>query len=399
MVGWDFLDDDNDPYDDVQYGHGTGEARDSTAEANNRVDRTTRPSWPRCPNCMSVHMRVGDSFVADVNRFAQAVDLRGRQRRAGGAVGARHAQQLQPRARRRELRLRPRRDDVVSAADEAAQHNNQPSLPHTILVNSVTQYDEAITPNSRSYLQFNGCTNFNSKITVAIPSVSCSSDAVGRASGMAGLIISAATNAVRATTASPIPPASGERRAVPDHAQRGAPADGHRHRGRRGAGRRRGLRSDPELPCPAPGCTDPYLRPPALWPRGRSSRRWPDQELPGARGPRPVLRLRAGEHGAARSTRRRRRRAPARGRAHLARVVPAGGSGARRRSRCGAPSSLAASRTRCRVLRGAGGLPERRRPRPPAGDFQPVPSAALRRHHASARAGSTACSATWTWRR
>ena len=35
MVGWDFLDDDNDPYDDVQYGHGTGEARDSTAEADN----------------------------------------------------------------------------------------------------------------------------------------------------------------------------------------------------------------------------------------------------------------------------------------------------------------------------------------------------------------------------
>ena len=45
-------------------------------------------------------------------------------------------------------------------------------------MNSVTQYDAAITPNSRSYLQFNGCTNFNSKITVSIPSVSCSSDAV-----------------------------------------------------------------------------------------------------------------------------------------------------------------------------------------------------------------------------
>ena len=31
IVGWDFLDDDNDPFDDVQYGHGTGEARDSSA--------------------------------------------------------------------------------------------------------------------------------------------------------------------------------------------------------------------------------------------------------------------------------------------------------------------------------------------------------------------------------
>ena len=37
-VGWDFLDNDNDPYDDVQYGHGTGEAKDSSAAANGTGD-------------------------------------------------------------------------------------------------------------------------------------------------------------------------------------------------------------------------------------------------------------------------------------------------------------------------------------------------------------------------
>ncbi|MGI8756462.1 MAG: hypothetical protein ACR2MB_11500, partial [Acidimicrobiales bacterium] len=31
IAGWDFLDNDNDPFDDVQYGHGTGEAEDSIA--------------------------------------------------------------------------------------------------------------------------------------------------------------------------------------------------------------------------------------------------------------------------------------------------------------------------------------------------------------------------------
>ena len=66
MVGWDFLDDDNDPFDDVQYGHGTGEARDSSGEADNGGDIGA------CPNCMVIHMRVGDSFIADSNRFAQA---------------------------------------------------------------------------------------------------------------------------------------------------------------------------------------------------------------------------------------------------------------------------------------------------------------------------------------
>ena len=75
IAGWDFLDDDNDPFDDVQYGHGTGEARDSNAEADNGGDLGT------CPNCKVVPLRVGDSFVADVNSFAQAVDVRDRQRR------------------------------------------------------------------------------------------------------------------------------------------------------------------------------------------------------------------------------------------------------------------------------------------------------------------------------
>ncbi|MDX6659054.1 MAG: hypothetical protein QOH62_3847, partial [Solirubrobacteraceae bacterium] len=66
IAGWDFVDNDNDAFDDVQYGHGTGEARDSTAEADNGNDVGT------CPNCRVVPLRVGESFIADVNRFAQA---------------------------------------------------------------------------------------------------------------------------------------------------------------------------------------------------------------------------------------------------------------------------------------------------------------------------------------
>jgi hypothetical protein len=66
VVGWDFLDDDNDPFDDVQYGHGTGEARDSTGEADNGGELGT------CPNCTSIPLRVGDSFIADESDFAQA---------------------------------------------------------------------------------------------------------------------------------------------------------------------------------------------------------------------------------------------------------------------------------------------------------------------------------------
>jgi hypothetical protein len=195
IVGWDFLDDDNDPYDDVQYGHGTGEARDSTGEADNGGDLGA------CPNCMSVHMRVGDSFVADANRFAQAVIYAtdNHVEIVQEALGTLNNSQLATQAV--EYAYEHGVTVIASAADEAAQHNNWPSSnPHVILVNSVTKYatdpESGNVPlGSPSYLSFNGCTNFNAKITLAIPSVSCSSDATGRAAGMAGLVYSAALNA------------------------------------------------------------------------------------------------------------------------------------------------------------------------------------------------------------
>src|SRR5207248_7273328 len=49
IAGWNFVDDNNDPFDDVQYGHGTGEAQDSSGEANTSQepgpcpDRTVLP--------------------------------------------------------------------------------------------------------------------------------------------------------------------------------------------------------------------------------------------------------------------------------------------------------------------------------------------------------------------
>ena len=141
MVGWDFLDDDNDPFDDVQYGHGTGEARDSSGEADNGGDIGA------CPNCMVIHMRVGDSFIADSNRFAQAaiyaadngVDV------IQEALGTLNNSSLSRAAV--EYAYEHGVTVIASAADEAAQHHNWPSsLPHVILVNSIEKYDLALTP-------------------------------------------------------------------------------------------------------------------------------------------------------------------------------------------------------------------------------------------------------------
>jgi hypothetical protein len=188
IAGWDFLDNDNDPFDDVQYGHGTGEASDSSSEADNGRQVGT------CPNCTFIPLRVGDSFVADVNRFAAAalyatdngVDVV--QEALGTLNNSRLSRQAVNYAYRHGVTV------IASAADEAAQHNNWPSsLPHVILVNSVT--NSPVPAVNKSYLDFNGCTNFNAKITLAIPSTSCSSNATGLAAGMAGLVYSAALNA------------------------------------------------------------------------------------------------------------------------------------------------------------------------------------------------------------
>src|SRR5262249_60352008 len=54
-----------------------------------------------------------------------------------------------------------------------------------------------------SYLYLNGCRNYGGNIAVAIESSSCSSEATGRGSGIAGLIISAALDRVDAGTLQP----------------------------------------------------------------------------------------------------------------------------------------------------------------------------------------------------
>ena len=190
IAGWNFVDNNNDPFDDVQYGHGSGEAQDSNGEASANGHLGT------CPDCMVMPLRVGESFIADTNRFAQAV-LYATDEGASvvqEALGTLNESYFT----RQAIEYAYHHGTVViaSAADEAAEHHNQPgSLPDTIVVNSVNKY-ETETEAPPSYLQLNGCTNFGTRITVSVPSSSCSSNATGNGAGIAGLIYSAAINAI-----------------------------------------------------------------------------------------------------------------------------------------------------------------------------------------------------------
>jgi hypothetical protein len=203
VAGWNFLDNSNDPYDDVHYDHGTGEAHDSTGAANSVDD------VGGCPNCMILPVRVGDSFIAFGNDFAQgvlfAVDSGASviQEALGTLDVTQTARDAVEYANAHGVPI------VASAADEEAEHHNLPSvLPHTIVVNSTTHYEEQkgqALQYPKSYLYLNGCTNYGANIAVTVESASCSSEATGKTGGTVGLLESAATDAVLKGTIQPYP--------------------------------------------------------------------------------------------------------------------------------------------------------------------------------------------------
>ena len=197
IAGWNYVDNNNDPYDDVQYGHGSGEAQDSTAEAD------TGGTVGSCPNCMIMPLRVGESFVADANRFAEAA-LYATDMNADviqEALGTYNAPYFAREAI--EYAYDHGTTVIASAADEAAEHHNQPgALPDTIVVNSVNEPDSVsgvgVTDVPPSYLQLNGCTNWGPRVDLSVEGSSCSSESTGKSSGVTGLLYSAAEDALAA---------------------------------------------------------------------------------------------------------------------------------------------------------------------------------------------------------
>ncbi|KAA0232732.1 MAG: hypothetical protein EDR02_16285 [Actinobacteria bacterium] len=190
ISGWDFLYGDNNPLDEVSYGHGTGEARDSTAAPDGGG------AFGTCPRCRHLPVRVSDSFIADSGRFAAgvvfAVDSGADvvQEALGALNNVPQAQQAIDVAYDNGIPV------VASMADEQSRHPNLPAaLAHTMPVNSIQSSADALPLLSENYFGLNGCTNHGAYTWVSVPSESCSSEATGLAAGMMGLIQSAAREA------------------------------------------------------------------------------------------------------------------------------------------------------------------------------------------------------------
>src|SRR5262249_34482062 len=202
IAGWDFYENDNDPFDDVDYGHGTGEASDEVAEANNG---SGFPGF--APSSQVLPLRVGDSFVATDGPFLQAVVYavdRGVSviSEALGTVNASATGQAAvDYAYTRGIPI------IASAADEESGHHNYPAnYAHTIWVNSVRNGDGDFTDAAANgYDLLNGCTNYGGKAWVAIPSSSCSSEATSRTGGLTALLVSHARNLIERGLFTPYP--------------------------------------------------------------------------------------------------------------------------------------------------------------------------------------------------
>lgn len=193
IAGWDFADDDNDPEDEVRYGHGNGEASDEVAEANNGGGF---PGF--APSAMYVPLKVADSFIAIDQDFARAVvyavdlgvDVISE---ALGTVNASAAGQAAV-----DYAYYNGVPVIASAADEESRHHNFPAAyGHVIWVNSVTRGDGTfLDQDANGFELLNGCTNYGGKAWVAIPSAACSSEATSRAGGLTALLISHAKNLI-----------------------------------------------------------------------------------------------------------------------------------------------------------------------------------------------------------
>ncbi len=200
IAGWNFVDNTNDPVDDVDYGHGTGEAGDMAGAAGSAGNGVGA-----CPSCRVMPVRVGTSFIASGNAFAQgvafAVD-------SGATLVSEALGTIDHTAPASEAIAYAAAHGVPivgSSADEESEHANLPSSASNqiINVNSSTRASGGISPQSA--LLLNGCTNYGPQISVTVESASCSSEATGKTAGIVGLAETAAAQAVAAHTITAYP--------------------------------------------------------------------------------------------------------------------------------------------------------------------------------------------------
>jgi hypothetical protein len=134
IAGWDFFDDDNDPFDASSCcsasGHGSDRAKSAAGDTNNGEGEAGM-----CPRCQIVPMRVWDTFVVDTNLFALAVvyaadnGINVVEGAVGGLINSNFARRAFSYAERRNVALM-----LVSSDINSANHNYPTNYNEAIYV-------------------------------------------------------------------------------------------------------------------------------------------------------------------------------------------------------------------------------------------------------------------------
>jgi Subtilase family/FG-GAP-like repeat len=210
IAGWDFFDDDNNPYDASSYSsannHGSGRASDAAEQGNEGAG-----GIGVCPTCQIVPMRVWDTFVVDTNNFAQAAlyaadnNIEVVEGAVGGLFNSSFARAAFDYAYRHGVFF-----TIVSSDLNTADHNIPTTYDEAMMVQGTvadvqglgqnppdpfltffTSRGIPLTTNApiQTWFRNSGTTQYGGHAHIVMPAVTGSA-ATGQASGAAGLVIS-----------------------------------------------------------------------------------------------------------------------------------------------------------------------------------------------------------------
>ncbi|MEA2311186.1 MAG: hypothetical protein QOE28_1154, partial [Solirubrobacteraceae bacterium] len=207
IAGWDFFDDDNNPYDASSYSsaadHGTGRAKDAAEQTNEGAGGAGV-----CPRCQIVPIRVWDTFVTDTNQFALGVEyaadngIQVAEAALGGLSNTSFA-----RAAVRDAYARGVFMAVVSSDLNTADHNFPTTYDEAMMVAGTVADVQGLGDSSAevggflgnlgiptsapigTWFRNSGTTQYGGHGHIVMPAVT-GSQATGQAAGMAGLIAS-----------------------------------------------------------------------------------------------------------------------------------------------------------------------------------------------------------------
>jgi hypothetical protein len=233
IAGWDFFDDDNDPFDASSCcsanGHGTGRARDALGEGNNGSK-----DLGLCPRCQLMPLRVWDTFVVPTDNWAMGLTYAAdngasvAEGAVGGLTNTQFARQAFHYADRKGMALMLVSSDINSANHNYPTNYNEaiyvngsfpdtapsetctgpgglPGLPDIPGIGSIPGFaqgcqdflahlhdggvDPTLQPMTTSFFRNSNLTQYGGKADIALMGTT-GSENTGQAAGAAGLLMS-----------------------------------------------------------------------------------------------------------------------------------------------------------------------------------------------------------------